>query len=366
MKKIIFCTLRDNKGATGGPGGVLFLQKEILGDSLNGTKLKYQFNFVNGDRKIYKLINTFCFLFKYFFSRDFYFIVHDVRTAVLLAMMRKKYSLIFHHQGPLVEELLNLGVQLSEKEIQQKKRNEKKAFICAKSLHFPSIGASEIYFKSKYASCMKSEVNLSTPLYNVIPSIVVTNQKNIGVERYVDTLTFFSVGTLTIAKGQDKTVDFIESFLKVYKNPVRYILVGKGPLKDQLLNKLEYLREENNKFSYFYYEALPHESVMYLHQISDIYIMLHRISIFDFATLEAMALSSAVVLSKIGGNIEVNLENNILFADDVMQDMTTFAKTDFSYYKSKNRAVYEKYFSENAFKFQYEKLINIIKKNENT
>lgn len=36
IKEIVFLTLRDNKGATGGPGGVLFLQKQMLGEKLLG------------------------------------------------------------------------------------------------------------------------------------------------------------------------------------------------------------------------------------------------------------------------------------------------------------------------------------------
>lgn len=43
-KKIIFTTLRNNKGATGGPGGVLFLQMTTLGNERNGIPCEYHFN----------------------------------------------------------------------------------------------------------------------------------------------------------------------------------------------------------------------------------------------------------------------------------------------------------------------------------
>lgn len=45
IKQIIFCTLRDNRGATGGPGGVLYIQKNVLGNEINKVPCKYQFVF---------------------------------------------------------------------------------------------------------------------------------------------------------------------------------------------------------------------------------------------------------------------------------------------------------------------------------
>ena len=49
IKEIVFLTLRDNNGATGGPGGVLFLQKQMLGEKLLGIPCKYQFNILAGN-----------------------------------------------------------------------------------------------------------------------------------------------------------------------------------------------------------------------------------------------------------------------------------------------------------------------------
>ena len=46
IKQIIFCTLRDNRGATGGPGGVLYIQKNALGNEINKIPCKYQFNII--------------------------------------------------------------------------------------------------------------------------------------------------------------------------------------------------------------------------------------------------------------------------------------------------------------------------------
>lgn len=57
--------------------------------------------------------------------------------------------------------------------------------------------------------------------------------------------------------------------------------------------------------------------------------MLHRISIFDFATLEAMSQHSAIILSKIGGNLDFDMNSNIIFAEDVEANESILIKADF-------------------------------------
>ena len=81
--------------------------------------------------------------------------------------------------------------------------------------------------------------------------------------------------------------------------------------------------------------------------------MLHRISIFDFATLEAMSQRSAVILSKIGGNLDFNKNSNIIFAEDVETDESILIKANFSALKESNYNVFNSYFSKEAFVNQY-------------
>lgn len=218
-----------------------------------------------------------------------------------------------------------------------------------------------MYFNSQYSACNLNEVNLHEPLYNTILPSTLKQPQNIDFNN--DVLTLFSLGTLTSAKGQDRTIEFIADFLNVYSKKVRYILVGNGPLKNQLISRLEDIQKIHSQFSYLYFESLPHEEVMYIHRMSDIYIMLHRISIFDFATLEAMSQESAIILSKVGGNVEFNLTNNIIFAEDVIKNMETFCKLDFESIKCNNKQVFDMYFSEDAFRKQYKDFVEeIVKK----
>lgn len=360
-KKIIFCTLRPNKGATGGPGGVLYLQKTTLGKEINGIPCEYWFNVINFRLGfIGRAINAAIFYVRALFTRDAYFFTHDVISGDILARLGKNYSMIFHHQGPIVEEMTNLGFLKSEKDAKNWARKEKNTFVNAKTLHFPANGAADMYFTSKYANCKREEVNVCPALYNIIPLVDPQKPENFPLQQDNSKLTLFSLGTLTVAKGQDQVVSFLKKHISVFSKPVRYIMVGKGPLKDELLKSLDDIKKDYPSFEYHYFEGVPHDTVMYLHKISDIYIMLHRISIFDFATLEAMSQRSAVILSKVGGNIDFNMDNNIIYAEDVNKDSSILANADIKALQKKNYDVFCDKFSKEAFIKQYKEFFKKI------
>ncbi len=368
MKKIIFCTLRDNKGATGGPGGVLYLQKTFLGKKLNSISCEYWFNFFSPKfrfpkiDRIAKFVNYTVFAIRALFNRKAYFFTHDIYSGMILALLKRKYSIVFHQQGPIVQEMINFGQHLSTKEIEKLSKVERIAFTHANSLHFPSNGAAAMYFKNPYASCTQSEVNILPPLYNTIPLETAISNKRTSLIQDSSYITLFSLGTLTEAKGQDLTINMIAKFASKLSKPLRYIMVGKGPLKDKLLASLETIKQSVPSFSYYYYENLPHDEVMYLHKISDIYIMLHRISIFDFATLEAMSQSSAIILSKTGGNIDFQKNDNILFSEDIDTNHDILIKENIDLLKAKNLDVFNQFFSTEAFLNQYKLFFNTILK----
>lgn len=366
-KKIEFVALRDNLGATGGPGGVLYIQQQLLGDKLCGLPTTYRFNYIKTRNvkhsSFRRVLNMALYYFHFLFQSKTYYIVHDVETGSILALLHKKYSLIFHHQGSVVQERTELaGHVLSNRIIKYHQSVERRALSHAFSLHFPSNGAAEMYFNSEYATCSKEGVNLGKPLYNVILQSPIKEPEDFPLKPEPATLTMFSLGTLTKAKGQDQTVDFLSELLPYYQKPIRYIMVGNGPLRAQLIQKLDNLKANYKNFTYHYFERLGHDEVMYVHKISDVYIMLHRVSIFDFATLEAMSQKSAVILSKVGGNPEYNRDNNILFAEDIKINFEALANCDIDSLKDKNLEVFDKYFSKEAFKAQYELLLSSVTK----
>ena len=92
--------------------------------------------------------------------------------------------------------------------------------------------------------------------------------------------------------------------------------------------------------------------------ICDIYLMLHRVSIFDFATLEAMHNGKAIILSNIPGNDEYNKENNICLIDEPINwDKVENLVRQRVKIGKKNKLIYEKYFSERVFVENYHKML---------
>jgi len=360
MKRFVFCTLRPNKGATGGPGGVLFLQQEILGNKIDGISCEYHFMKIPlGNGRLSIFLNKQIFRILFLIKRNSYFITHDIETAVMLHNQKRNYSLIYHQQGPIVYEDLKLGKSLNESQIKLKKKKERMAFVGAKSLHFPSKGAEDMYFENEYRSCEREEVILGVPLYNTILPCEV--EKIEGVKKEEKALTFFSLGTLTESKGQDLVLEFLDVFLSKYQGDVVYYVVGNGPMKTVLIDGWNDLTKKYSNFTYHYYENLPHNQVMYIHRIADVYIMLHRLSIFDFATLEAMCNNSVVILSKVGGNLDFNKKDNILFMQtDYNIVVDNLLKMDILKNKNLNEEVFQDFFSPIAFKQEYQRLLSSV------
>lgn len=121
-----------------------------------------------------------------------------------------------------------------------------------------------------------------------------------------------------------------------------------------LITKLEKIKAEHANFTYNYHEQLSHDEVMGVHRISDVYIMLHRLSIFDFATLEAMSQKSAIVLSNVGGNKDFNVNNNVILVDDDYDEAAKqIVNLDLKKTQELNYEIYLKYFSYDMFRSQY-------------
>lgn len=359
IKQIVFVATRNNKGATGGPGGVVYMLKEVIGTSINEhLNCFYRFNTFPSNRRIFQILNKIIFIIKALVEKHTFYVAHDIDAAKMLSFLNKPYSLVYHNQGPIVQESINFGKKLTHSQIEKIQITERIAFTKAVSLHFPSKGASDMYFNNQYRSVSLNEVKLGAPLYNTIPLSKITAIKEI--QKDTNVTTFFSLGTLTQAKGQDQTVNFLEKLLMMSNKKIRYIVVGDGPMKDELINQCQKLEKQHQHFTYYYFSRLTHESVMYIHSIADVYIMLHRLSIFDFATLEAMNSHTAIILSPVGGNLDFNKKNNIIFAYGTYDEaILEYLKSDIQELKDKNQEVFNHYFSQTAFKQEY--VNNILK-----
>lgn len=360
--RVAALTYRDDKGYTGGPGGVLALQRAIVGGYAAGTAVDYLFRGKVSQTDLYAdVISGATFALDVCESGKYsHYIVHDLGTAYGLALADKPYVIVWHMQGSFVTQYLNFGDDLSPAFIERLKEIERIVMERAKSVVFPSDGAREMYFSDEHCGSRRETVMVGETVYNTIlpDSAAKRVEEPKAILPPYDGLTFTSVGTLTMAKGQDQVLDFLDIALPSIRQNVRWICIGDGVMREELLQKAETLVARHPNFTFSYLGKIPHADVMTVHRQSDVYVMLHRISIFDFATLEAMANGCAIMLSKIGGNLDFDKKENVIFQEDLPEgDFSVFEPSNIERLKALSRSVLNEHFSAVAFKSANIKMI---------
>ena len=319
VKKIKAITFRKfaPEGGVGGGSAALSMMKIVIGDSILNLPIEYVFeedNKYSLDRRneIWDLWGAVEFAIqKTKNDKDCIYITHDYGTGFGLYLLGKKYIMVSHIQGSRVEEKNNFGDKFSSITANIIKFAEKMAFKHAYKVFTPSYGAYKYFCNSKYKSINSNEFNYGGVIYNTLWAY--PNEKKIDNFTVPDNyLTFLSIGQLTVAKGMDRVPKFLKTLLDNTNQNIFFIFIGWGPLKNEIISELDKLKASHKNFDYKYFESgLLNEEIAYLQNISAVYVMLHRISIFDLATLEMMNKSKAIVLSDAGGNPEFNLENNM-------------------------------------------------------
>lgn len=364
-RDIAALTYRPNRGATGGPGGVLSLQKSILGPWFEDRAIYYLFRTNQTYRDVYAdLVSGADFALDACRTGKYgYYFAHDLGAAYGLALAKKPYIMDWHFQGAFVTQMLNFGHKFSEDYIRALKEMERIAFESAKYVVFPSDGARDMYFSDPHRGCAsESLANLGPSLYNtILPDPVAAKPSLNSKLADFDGLTFTSVGTLTTAKGQDQVLDFFERVLPWMGRKVRWVCIGDGPMREEVLVRANSLSRTNPDFTFLYYPKVPHSDVMHILEQSDLYIMLHRISIFDFATLEAMSKGCAVVLSKVGGNVDFGRDGAVLFSEDILEgDGSLWRPAAIAEAKVRSRKALDTHFSALQFRTNNHRLLRML------
>lgn len=363
-------------GGRGGAGAVVSAMKKILGEHLGKYDMVYSFSEKDGvwhtKKNRYFNAQKFPVIFSeksslimlwsaMAFARELtskesaVYVTHEYGTAYALSLLRKKYVLVIHSQGPRLEEKDKLGEGVSWIGRKIITYCEKKAIEGAYKTYFPSVGARDSFFNSTYCHLQLDKLNVGRPLYNTlycepeleaVDSVFLNSNTNIK---------FLSVGTCTEAKGFDQSIDFLTSVVKATNKEIYWIWIGKGPLEEEVEEKAEKLAKSSSNFHFVHYRSLPYAQVQYCMTKADIYLMLHRKSIFDLATLEAMRASCALVLSPIEGNLEFNVCENVIYKNP--NDPLDLEKLNIDELKDLNRKAYEQAFSNTNFKQQYTEII---------
>jgi len=350
------------KKAGGGPLGAICMQKKCLGESVGELQLEYPY-YVETD-EIPAAINKYPHISGAIEAvrkmcgndKDTIYIANDIFSAFGLYVTGKHYCLIFHAQGDVVKEMTMWGHNLSENIRAMIYQIEELAVANAYKVLFPSRGA-ESYFRKSF----EQEIKFSSgnPLYNTVTDFPKPCEVE-GIEADEDSVTFLSIGQMTRLKGMDRIPDFIEKYLRHTGKRVRWIVVADGVLKEEVKARIEAIRETNDRLEYINIDyVVSHAQIYYLLNLCDAYLMLHRVSIFDFSTLEAMYCKKPVILSDIPGNDEYNQDRNIMLVDDdtAMEAVVRYVSGGAEGGRH-NREVYEKYFAKESFVERYVALLD--------
>lgn len=351
-------------GGKGGGSAVQSCQQILLGSDYKEKSLRYTYfeknkYWENWDSRLADLwAGAFFAITKTKKESDAVYITHDYTTAFGLSLMRKRYVYVSHLQGPRVEEKLNYNEHFTKIDALIVKFCERRVFKKAMYVCFPSDGAKNYYFSSKQRSLELHEAKIGPTLYNTIyanprpvPAPNMTENREI--------LTFLSIGALTYAKGIDQIPLFLEKFLEIHKDSVRWIIVGNGPLMTPLKKDIDTITKRFNNLSIHIFKSCSYDMTRHLISISDIYIMFHRISIFDLATLESMKEGNCIVLSNAGGNPEFNKSENIILHDgNNAETAKKINRNNIDDLKKTNKLVYEKYFSNEKFITAYHQVMD--------
>ena len=348
----------------GGPIGAICMQKKYIGNMFKGRTVEYPYYDnvkVSGGLPGSYIVHT-CEEVKRIVengSQNSIYVANDIFSAFALYILGKNYCLIYHGQGDLVRERTYWGTMIMQDEQKFIQDVEKIVIKNACQVLFPSLGAQKFFEESFH--------NLPVfctgePLYNAIYDIPIEEEVE-GIKRDDSYVTFLSIGQMTWLKGLDRIPQFLkECSNHINGKQIRWIVVADGVLKKNVDDEMKKIlfETQGNIIYVNFNKKLTHAQIFYLLNIADAYLMLHRVSIFDFSTLEAMFCRKPIILSNIAGNIEYNKKDNILLIDDSAVDWDAVEEYlgNMEIYGDKNRDVYDTFFSKDVFEERYSNFLN--------
>lgn len=362
----------SKKRIGGGTTGAVNMQRILLGNQYEGVPIKcmifpkiWEIGFAELFNKYVYILSAARFLISDAQKNDAIYLSNDIFTACALAKYEQKYIFLYHGQGDFVSDMNAFGANLTDREKEFMTYVEKEAIKYSIKTFFPSKGA-RIHFLNTINGKIDFEENL--PLYN---SIYDFPEKNYRKHKNNDELVFFSVGQMTSLKGMDRIPDFLSRVRECTEKKIHWIVVADGEIKNDVKNQIEAINATPSEYQKIEYEIIDyvvdHQKIYQLMAECDIYLMLHRISIFDFSTLEAMYMEKPIILSDVVGNDEFNCDNNILL---INRNTSNTEIKDFivhrEEYGMRNRRVYDTFFSKKAFRERYNRVFRELLGNESS
>jgi len=245
-------------------------------------------------------------------------ISHDIYYSFILLLFKKTKSIVnvYHWQWPLYNEIISIW--WAWKSVFLKiflEKIELYVFKKSKYIWFPSIWAYDCYINStsKINKVYLNKCNKNWKI-KILYNWINTEQNYINelfnnIKKDKNELIFTTVSTLNSEKGVDR-IPYLLKYLICNWIKIKWILIWSWSLLEKIQMDIKKLELQNNIL--IYNKAFKKEEIISLFKKSDFYLMLHRISIFDLATLEAMSEWNIPILSNIWWNKEVINGNWIL------------------------------------------------------
>lgn len=227
----------------------------------------------------------------------------------------------------------------------------KMAYLC-----FPSKGTEESLIDSEPSIANIVKTVNKKYLYNGVNCPLIEKDKLAGWVQAVRSLQcykFVTVANLNEAKAVERIPQYLNAIKKHGIN-FKWILVGNGIKAVEVENEIEKYGLKNDIIWKKY--GVPHDELMQLLSVTDFYILLHKYSIFDLSTLEAMHYGNIPILTPVGGNKEVIIGNNGLFVsdfDNADSFVDLISTKELEIVKEKNREIQNNQFDDKAFLQRY-------------
>ena len=293
---------------------------------------------------------------KLHFSSEDIYIFHDFSCFYALkntCSFIDNTAVVYHGQGSLYHEALIYGLNPDEEYRSKTGILTEYVLSCAQKICFPSEGAMEAFLDTSDESVQKLLADCSTEiLYNgCLPEKTADDLSDNRIFRWIEQKNcqgkiFVSVAVLNEAKGVEQLPAFFRDYGK--SRDYLWIIIGNGPMSGRLKDSIRDISDHVLWITH----PVPNEVIISLYERADYYILAHRISIFDFATIEAMHMGMIPVLTPVGGNMAMICDDNGYFLKDDLGNSHDFIEwedsRDIPELKEKNRLIARQRFSDRS------------------
>ena len=299
------------------------------------------------------------------FNDDDYFAFHDLESFVAMKQALPwidKTLVMYHQQGSIYSESIFMGNDPNERYEEFCFNLTRIAVEQSQLFGFPSRGAKQALIETLPEICPFLDKKQEIIIYNGCSPEITS--KNSALEGLFEMLTqvrgdiFVTVAALNEAKGVERLPAFFKEYGE-YVEDYFWIVIGNGVKREELSKGLADLE------GHVLWLNVPvdNQDIIRLYDSSDYYILAHRYSIFDYATIEAMHMGCIPILTPVGGNMEMITEENGYFLDDALSGegfIEWKKKQNITELKERNRQIAGERFSEySMLKAYYDTVISL-------